>query len=54
MMHAFMTWLKMGGYAMYVWSAYGTVFVVLMVNLIQTNVDKKRTWRRLQRWMAKS
>jgi len=26
--------LKMGGYAFYVWSAYGISFVVLMMNII--------------------
>jgi len=49
MMHALVTWLKMDGYAAYIWSAYGTVFVVLMANLLHTKAEKKRTWRALRK-----
>ena len=54
MMHALMTWFDMGGYAAYVWPAYGTVFIVLLANLFQTKLEKKRVLRMLQRWMEKS
>jgi len=54
MMHAFITWFNMGGYAAYVWSAYGVVFIVLMLNLLQTRAEQKRTWRALRRWMEQS
>ena len=36
MMHAVMTWFDMGGYAVYIWSAYGAVLMVLLANLFQT------------------
>ena len=54
MMHALMTWFDMGGYGAYVWPAYGTVFMVLLANLLHTKVEKKRTWRVLRRWMKTS
>ena len=53
-MHALMTWFDMGGYATYIWSAYGTVFIVLLANVLQTKAEQKRTWRSLQRWMERS
>jgi heme exporter protein CcmD len=54
MMYALMTWFDMGGYAAYIWSAYGTVFMVLLANLLQTKAEQKRTWRMLQRWVETS
>lgn len=54
MMSAWITWFDMGGYAAYIWSAYGLVFMVLLAHLIQTKIEKKRTWRRLKRWMKLS
>ncbi|NCT56626.1 MAG: heme exporter protein CcmD [Legionella sp.] len=54
MMHAFITWLDMGGYAAYVWPAYGTVLMVLLVHVFQTRGEHKRTLRTLRRWMEAS
>ena len=54
MMYALMTWFDMGGYAAYIWSAYGTVFMVLLANLLQTKEEQNRTWRMLQRWVETS
>jgi heme exporter protein D len=42
--------LMMGGYASYVWSAYGLVFAVLTLNLITINWQRKRLRKLLQQW----
>lgn len=39
--------LSMGGYAFYVWSAYGIVAVVLIVNCILPLLRERRLLRRL-------
>lgn len=54
MMYAFITWLNMGGYAAYVWPAYGSVFTVLLVHIFQTRIEQKRTLRQLRRWVEAS
>ena len=37
--------LHMGGYAFYVWTAYGTAFVVLALNLVAPIVRRRRLVR---------
>ena len=39
----------MGGYAVYVWSAYGIAVLVLIANLLQPMLDNKQLRKRLQR-----
>nr|VFK49040.1 MAG: heme exporter protein D [Candidatus Kentron sp. TC] len=34
--------LQMGGYAPYVWSAYGLAFAILLANLIQSMLCRRR------------
>ena len=43
------SFLHMGGYAFYVWTAYGVAFVVLMANLIAAVACQRRVRRDLQR-----
>ena len=40
---------SMGGYATYVWSAYGISFVVLILNIILPLLRERKTIRELQR-----
>nr|VFK47161.1 MAG: heme exporter protein D [Candidatus Kentron sp. TC]VFK48278.1 MAG: heme exporter protein D [Candidatus Kentron sp. TC]VFK60730.1 MAG: heme exporter protein D [Candidatus Kentron sp. TC] len=37
----------MGGYAPYVWSAYGLAFVILLANLIQAVFCRRRIIKRI-------
>ncbi|QWF69427.1 heme exporter protein CcmD [Methylomonas paludis] len=39
--------LHMGGYAVYVWSAYGVTFVVLLINLLLPLLQRKQLLRQL-------
>ena len=49
-MNQFYEWLAMGGYSAYVWSAYGLVSVVLLMNLLSIKWKKKQTRHKLQQW----
>lgn len=49
-MNSWVQWFNMGGYSGYVWSAYGCLAGVLMVNLIRVFRQHKATRKRLQRW----
>lgn len=40
---------RMGGYAPYVWPAYGIVLFVLVYNVLAALQQKKKTVRKLQR-----
>jgi len=40
---------SMGGYATYVWSAYGICFVVLILNIIQPLMRERKTIRELRK-----
>lgn len=46
-MNSFAEFILMGGYAFYVWTAYGIAFVVLLVNLIMPIVQRKQFLREL-------
>ena len=46
--------LKMGGYAAYVWSSYGIVAVVLLLNSISSWWRYKSLLRRLKRLHGKN
>ncbi|MCX7117097.1 MAG: heme exporter protein CcmD [Legionellales bacterium] len=41
----------MGGYAGYVWSAYGLVSVVFLFQLVSTKWRQKRTRDLLRQWL---
>ena len=40
--------LAMGGYAFYVWAAYGCFFIVMGWNLIQPRIERRRVVKLLQ------
>jgi heme exporter protein D len=42
-MNAFLNWLSMGGYGLYVWSSYGIVIAVLATQLIKPWLS----WRKI-------
>jgi len=46
-MKSFTEFLLMGGYAFYVWTAYGIAFVVLLINLVLPVVQRKQFLREL-------
>ena len=41
--------LHMGGYAAYVWSAYGIALIVLVANILQPVIARRKLQKRLQR-----
>lgn len=47
-----MTWSQfwaMGGFAPYVWSAYSFAGVVVLVNIVQPLIQKRKMWASLRR-----
>ncbi len=48
-----LNWFHMGGYAGYIWPAYGAVFVVFITHLLHAKLQKKRVFRMLARWHKK-
>ncbi|KTD15517.1 heme exporter protein CcmD [Legionella sainthelensi] len=52
-MNQFLEWLTMGGYSIYVWSAYGLVSVVLVMNLLGMKWKRKQTRQKLQQWFKR-
>lgn len=44
-----MSWLNMGGYAAYVWSAYGAVALVFVGHWWRAKTEQKRILKRLGR-----
>ncbi|KAF3981089.1 MAG: heme exporter protein CcmD [Methylococcales symbiont of Hymedesmia sp. n. MRB-2018] len=46
-MNSFNEFLAMGGYGMYVWSAYGIAFVVLLLNIVLPFMQRKQLVRDL-------
>lgn len=49
-MSEFMHWIAMGGYAAYVWPAYGLVCGVLVLNVLSTKRLTRRTHTKLKQW----
>lgn len=49
-MNQFISWCAMGGYAPYVWSAYGLVAMVLLMNLFAVRQQRKQVKKRLKQW----
>lgn len=52
-MSQLMQWLSMGGYAFYIWPAYGFVFAVLAINILGIKWQTKRTHKLLQLWFKR-
>lgn len=46
-------WLRMGGYAQYVWGAYGIAFIVFAGNMLFTRLQKRKTHRAIRRYLTK-
>ncbi len=45
----FSQFLAMGGFAFYVWSAYGFAAFVVLVNTVQPIIHSRKVWRTLRR-----
>jgi heme exporter protein D len=43
-------WFTMGGYAAYVWPAYGCVGAVFITNFVMMKTKKAQVQRKLQHW----
>ncbi len=50
-MDTLLHWFQMGGYASYVWSAYGIVFFVFASHFFYVKQQKKRVLSQLKRWV---
>lgn len=50
-MSQFTHWLSMGGYASYVWPAYGLVCLVLIMTLSGIKWQRAQVRKQLQRWL---
>jgi len=46
-------WVTMGGYASYIWSAYGLTSVILLANIWVVRQQKRKTMHRLCRALKK-
>lgn len=53
-MNPFFNWLSMGGYSVYVWSAYGLVGAILVINLLGMKWKRKQTRLKLQQWFKQT
>ena len=47
------SFLAMGGYAMYVWPAYGVFFIVLLIDWLAPQFRRRRVLRQLRARMAR-
>lgn len=45
--------LNMGGYALYVWPAYGLVLLALVTHLIALRRQRLRTFKKLKQWFKR-
>ncbi|CAM2976753.1 heme exporter protein CcmD [Legionella worsleiensis] len=52
-MNSFNEWLAMGGYSAYVWSSYGLVGFVLIMNFLRIKRQRNQTRQKLQRWFKR-
>lgn len=53
-MTQFQGWFAMGGYSVYVWSAYGLVGLVLLSTIVGARLQSARTRKKLQRFKRKN
>jgi len=44
------SFFAMGGYATYVWSAYGVAFLLVGINHWYTQKQSREQWKQAQRW----
>lgn len=49
-MSQLLTWFNMGGYALYVWPAYGLALGLLFMNFVIVKQQKLSIRRKLQQW----
>lgn len=47
-----MQWFGMGGYSVYIWSAYGVALFLLSANLIACFRQKKQVQKKLKQWFT--
>lgn len=47
------SFLTMGGYAIYVWPAYGVFFIVLLIDWLAPQLRRRRLLRELRARMAR-
>lgn len=47
-MHSWSAFWAMGGYAGYVWGAYGVMLVVVAANIAAPLIRHRRLWRRIR------
>lgn len=53
-MTALFHWFSMGGYAMYIWPAYGLLAVVLGLNLVLLKRTRINVHKKLIQWLNRS
>ena len=53
-MHEMIQWFFMGGYACYVWTAYGLVSLLLILNGVSCVMQGKRIRKSLQTWFKQT
>ncbi|WP_275286276.1 heme exporter protein CcmD [Halomonas elongata] len=46
---SFTAFLAMGGYAPYVWPAYGATLLLLFAVVLHLRLERRRLWRELRR-----
>ena len=51
-MSQFINWLAMGGYAIYVWPAYGLVCVVLVMTMSGIKWQRVQIRKKLHQWLG--
>ena len=51
--HTLQSFLAMGGYAAYVWPAYGVFFLVLLIDWLAPQFRRRRLLRELRSRMAR-
>ncbi|ADE14030.1 heme exporter protein CcmD [Nitrosococcus halophilus Nc 4] len=47
-MNILQEFFHMGGYALYVWTAYGIAAIVLVGNIVQARIRQRRITRQIQ------
>lgn len=52
-MDAFLQWAEMGGYALYVWTAYGLVFLVLSMHFFSIRAHQRNIKKKLTTWFQR-
>lgn len=50
MMQTWLNWLDMGGYAFYVWSAYGCFSGIFLMHILDIKKQRRMIRKKLQAW----